>query len=289
MEYLTVARVAFVLALLASAYFWRLNKVMGGTPAEAIQASPFRWADHEIKETYKRVKSNPIDWTKHLPPKANRRYVITGGSGLVGGQIVLHLLTRGEAPEGIRILDFRLPTRKDLTTPEASRVDFVQTDITSEAACRAAFDKPWPSSVADLPLTVFHVAAVIIPHERSEADYPKLERINIGGTKNIMAAAKAAGASVFVYTSSASVNYRPAGFWGNPFRRWPKNFFQVIDESDFDRPIEPNSSFFANYAHTKAVSERIVCRANSPTFRTGAIRPLNAIYGSSEADPVVGK
>ncbi|KAI0878999.1 3-beta hydroxysteroid dehydrogenase/isomerase [Hypoxylon argillaceum] len=279
---------AAVLFFLGVAYLWRLNTVMSQTPPGAIHASPYRWADHEVKETYKRIKAKPIDWTKHLPPKANRRYVVTGGSGGVGGQIILHLLQRGESPESIRILDFRQVERSDMKSGAATKVDFAQADITSPSATKAAFDKPWPSHVAKLPLTVFHTAALIIPGERTMGTYERIKKVNIQGTQNVMDAAKAAGATIFIATSSASVAHRPASYWGNPFRRWPRNYFQLIDESDFDKPMLPHSQFFANYAHTKAVAERIVCAANSPNFRTGAIRPSNAIYGSSNGDQVVG-
>lgn len=154
---------AAVLFALGVAYLWRLNKVMSQTPPGAVHASPYRWADSEIKDTYKRIRAKPIDWTKHLPPKANRRYVVTGGSGGVGGQIILHLLLRGEPPESIRIVDLKKVERADMMTGAAAKVAFAQADITSPSATKAAFDKPWPKSVAKLPLTVFHTAALIIP------------------------------------------------------------------------------------------------------------------------------
>ncbi|KAI0913656.1 3-beta hydroxysteroid dehydrogenase/isomerase [Ustulina deusta] len=280
---------AAVLFALGVAYLWRLNKVMSQTPPGAVHASPYRWADSEIKDTYKRIRAKPIDWTKHLPPKANRRYVVTGGSGGVGGQIILHLLLRGEPPESIRIVDLKKVERADMMTGAAAKVAFAQADITSPSATKAAFDKPWPKSVAKLPLTVFHTAALIIPGERTMGTFELIKRVNVDGTQNVMDAAKAAGATIFIATSSASVAHRPATYWGNPFRRWPKNYFQLIDESDFDEPLRPHSQFFGNYAHTKAIAERIVCQANSPNFRTGAIRPSNAIYGSSNGDVVVGE
>ncbi|KAJ2981015.1 hypothetical protein NUW58_g6793 [Xylaria curta] len=170
-----------------------------------------------------------------------------------------------------------------------ARVDFAQADITSPSATQAAFDKPWPTSVAKLPLTVFHTVAIILAGERTMGTYERSKRVNIDGTQNVVDAAKAAGATIFISTSSASVAHRPAAYWGNPFRRWPKNYFQVIDESDFDEPVRPHSQFFGNYAHTKAIAERIVCDANSPNFRTGSIRPANTIYGSSHGDQIIGK
>ncbi|KAI6084792.1 NAD(P)-binding protein [Hypoxylon rubiginosum] len=270
------------------AWVWKVNSAMKETPPEVLAASPHRWTVKEMRETYQRIKEHSIDWTAHLPPKLDRRYIITGGSGGVGGQIVLHLLARGQPPESIRILDFRKPDRSDMAVGPATEVDFVQADITSPSATSAAFDKPWPASVANLPLTVFHTAAIIAPSERSLRTYDPIKRVNVDGVRNVLDASRAAGASVFVSTSSASVAYKPVQYWGNPLRRWPRNFWQAIDESDFDRPLRPHARFFGNYAHAKAVSEHIISAANTPAFRTGMIRPANGIYGSSKGDQVVG-
>ncbi|CAJ2501412.1 Uu.00g042650.m01.CDS01 [Anthostomella pinea] len=280
--------IAAVTLLIGIAWVWKLNQVMKATPPAVLSVSPHRWTEEEIRDTYERIKSSPVDWTQQLPPKLNRRYVITGGSGGVGGEIVLHLLARGEPPESIRIVDFRKPDRSDMMTGPATEVDFAQADISSAAATTAAFDNPWPPSVAKLPLTVFHTAAIIAASERSMRTYERIKRVNVDGALNVLNAAKAAGASVFISTSSASVNYRPVEFWGNPFRQYPKELWQAFDESDFDKPLRAHSQYFSNYAHSKAVAERLICEANTPKLRTGAIRPANGIYGSSRGDQVVG-
>ncbi|KAI0833958.1 NAD(P)-binding protein [Hypoxylon sp. FL0890] len=270
------------------AWVWKLNTALKQTPPEVLAVSPHRWTEQEIRDTYNRIKANPIDWTKHLPPKLARRYIITGGSGGVGGTIVLQLLARGQPPESIRIVDFRKTERSDMTTGPAALVDFAQADITSPSATAAAFNKPWPASVANLPLTVFHTAAIIVASERSLRTYDRVKRVNIDGVRNVLNASQQAGASIFVSTSSASVAYKPVQYWGNPFRRWPKNYWQAIDDSDFDRPLRPHAEFFGNYAHAKAVAERLISEANGPGFRTGIVRPANGIYGSSNGDQVVG-
>ncbi|KAI1382451.1 NAD(P)-binding protein [Hypoxylon crocopeplum] len=270
------------------AWLWKLNSAMKQTPPEVLAVSPHRWTEQEIRETYQRIKADPIDWTKALPPKLDRRYVITGGCGGVGGQIVLHLLARGQSPESIRIVDFRKPDRSDMARGAAAKVDFAQADITSIQATAAAFDKPWPASVANLALTVFHTAAIIVPSERSLRTYDRVKRVNIDGVRNVLAASKNAGANIFVSTSSASVAYRPVQYWGNPFRRWPRGYWQAVDESDFDQPLRPHAQFFGNYAHAKGVSERLISQANEPGFRTGLVRPANGIYGSSRGDQVIG-
>ncbi|KAI0173346.1 NAD(P)-binding protein [Hypoxylon sp. FL1284] len=280
-----------VVGLLAVGIAWvsKLNSAMKQTPPEVLAASPHRWTDKEVRETYQRIKANPIDWKSHLSPKLDRRYVVTGGSGGVGGQIVLHLLARGQPPESIRIVDFRAPDRSDMVAGPAAEVDFAQADITSASATSAAFEKPWPAAVARLPLTVFHTAAIIAPSERSPQTYERVARVNIGGTRHVLDAARAAGAGVFVATSSASVAYEPVEYWGSPLRRWPRRYWQMIDEADFAVSLRPRARFFGNYAHAKAVAERLVGAANAPGFRTGLVRPANGVYGSSSrTDQVVG-
>ncbi len=80
----------------------------------------------------------------------------------VGGWIVLHLLQRGEDPSHIRILDNRAASRTDLLKGPASKVQFIQVDITDPAATTAAFLAPWPKPhISTAPLTVFHTAAVM--------------------------------------------------------------------------------------------------------------------------------
>ncbi|KXJ95929.1 hypothetical protein Micbo1qcDRAFT_192808 [Microdochium bolleyi] len=286
--YMTLAVGFLTLAALGIAWVASVNQKMKGVPPAAAAWAPHRWGKAEMLETYERVKKNPIDWTPHLPPKLDRRYVVTGGYGGVGGEMVLQLLARGQPPEAIRIIEFRPANRVDMLSGPVTKVDFAQADISSKEAVEAAFAKPWPKSVAHLPMTVFHPAALIDPGRRSAWTYSNTRRVNVDGTRHMVDAARAAGADCFIYTCSSSVNLRPVKFWGNPFREWYEGCVQVLDESDFDLPLRPRGEFFANYALSKATAERLVCEANSPTFRTGSIRPANCIYGSSEGDQAVG-
>ena len=198
----------------------------------------------------------------------------------------MQLLQRGQSPASIRIVDFRAPSRAQMLRGDAAKIEFVQADITSTASVDAAFSKPWPSSVASLPLTVFHTAAAIRPWERSAVFWDNSYRVNVAGTANVVAAAKSAGADIFVATSSGSVAVVPVSFWVWPWRSAPIDYALFFDESDFDRPLRPASRFFANYAYSKAQAERLVCGANTPGFRTGCIRPANGVYGD-RADVVV--
>ncbi|KAK8139060.1 hypothetical protein PG984_002440 [Apiospora sp. TS-2023a] len=286
-----LAATAAALVALAALYLWKLNRALKAAPPEVLALSPHRWTEQEIRATYRRLEREPLRWAPHLPPaRPDRRYVVVGGSGGVGGQIVLHLLERGQQPESIRNVDFRAPNRPDMLKGPASRVGFVQADISDPASVEAAFAEPWPSSSnsRESGLTVFHTAAMIVPNERREATYDRVARVNVEGTRHVLEASRKAGASVFIATSSASTAVRPVKYLSNWFRRWPRNYVQVLDEADFDQPLRAHDEYFGNYARAKAAAERIVCGANSSGFRTGAIRPANGIYGTSVGDQLVG-
>jgi nucleoside-diphosphate-sugar epimerase len=201
---------------------------------------------------------------------------------------VIQLLARGTPPVNIRIIDIRKPERNDMATGAASEVDFIQTDIRSAAAVTAAFDKPWDSSVSHLPLTVFHTAAVILASDRSRYLYAFPFAVNVEGTKNVLAAAKTAGADIFSSTSSGSISIRPVNPWVSIWAEEPKHFWQILDERDFYRPLGSHRDFFGNYPASKATAERIVCAANCDEFRTGCIRPANGVYGNPTDNTVGG-
>ncbi|KAK4128858.1 NAD(P)-binding protein [Parathielavia appendiculata] len=273
-------------AFIVLAWLWRINAAMQSVPESARQASPRRWTERELRDTYERLKQKPLDFVKLLPPRLDRRYVVVGGSGLVGGDIVLQLLQRGESPECIRVVDFVPLNRRDMIGKVAG-CDFVKADISSRSSVDAAFSKPWPESVVKKPLTVFHTAAAVRPQERSLLIYHRISAVNRDGAVNVLKASRAAGADIFIATSSASVSIVPPKFWIWPWQRTPVNYLQIANERDFDASLRPHDRFFSNYAYSKAEAERAVCNANEPTFRTGTIRPGNPIYGQ-KTDPVLG-
>ncbi|KAF2225656.1 hypothetical protein BDZ85DRAFT_231583 [Elsinoe ampelina] len=267
-----------LLIAFAIAFLIRLNYQLKLVPAEISKLSSPPWTPEMLQDTYRRLEQQPVDYLSNLPPRLDRRYIITGGNGLVGGYIVLQLLARGTPPANIRILDIRKSQRDDINNSSAAEVDFIRTDITSAESVKAAFEKPWQHSAQKLPLTVFHTAAIILASENSQHTYRFSEAVNVTGTKNLLAAARAAGADVFSATSSASIGIRivkPTWPWAAQL----PNFWQLLDEQDFFKPLVPRCELFSNYAISKAVAERLVCDENSDSFRTGTIRPANGIYG----------
>ena len=104
--------------------------------------------------------------------------------------------------------------------------------------------------------------------------------MNIDGTRNVLEASKAAGADIFIWTSSGSTALRRPTFWIAPWTRHPKRAVQVLNDSI--KLPQAHEDFFGNYAVTKAEAELLVRAANDPSnnFRTGCIRPTNGIYGT---------
>jgi nucleoside-diphosphate-sugar epimerase len=188
-------------------------------------------------------------------------------------------LARGEDPKAIRILDIASPEAKFLN----QGITWIKTNITDKLAVTSAFKEPWPAHTTKLPLTVYHTAAIIRPQDRLKCFLPLSSKVNIDGTLNVLHASQAAGASIFIWTSSGSTALQRPNFWIWPWTRHPKNAVQVLHDST---PLpKSHAHFFGNYAFTKATAESLVLSANNPAknFLTGAIRPTNGIYGTGGA------
>lgn len=194
----------------------------------------------------------------------------------MGGTIVRHLIAKGEEPTAIRILDLKAPCLEFLN----QGVTYIKTDITDESSVLHGFSQSWSSSVGKLPLSVFHTAAVISACERYKDFLSLYIKVNVDGTRNCLNAAKKLGASCFVSTSSGSIALRPVSFWVSPWDELPKNILQMINDETKDP--DAHEGFFSNYAASKAEAERLVRSANDPKsdFRTGCLRPINAVYGT---------
>jgi nucleoside-diphosphate-sugar epimerase len=114
--------------------------------------------------------------------------LVTGAAGTVGARLVQRLVDRGNSVRAL-VLPHD-PFRERLAD---IRCEVVEGDITRPRTLDHAVD-----GVA----TVFHLAAVILSDDERE-----FERVNVGGTRNLLAAARGAGVGHFIYVSSASVVY----------------------------------------------------------------------------------
>lgn len=213
--------------------------------------------------------------------------------GFLGGWIVTKLLQRGEEPHRIRLLDLAPPTNHEVKSALSKGVEYIKVDMTDAAALEAAFKATWsapPNSTRKQPeteITVFHTAANIRFYERHENVFERSTRVNVRGTQNVIAASRAAGATVLIYTSSGSVGVHSTRFLRWPWEAEPARFVQVINDDDARLPTR-HEQFFSNYAASKIQAERLVRAADqTPTgttrhrsvLRTGCIRPGNGVFG----------
>lgn len=105
---------------------------------------------------------------------------------MVGSAVVRHLVVAGVTPRCVS----RTPT-SDAVVGELGATP-VRGDVADPASLRAAFDG------AEI---VYHIAGV---NTMCPVDAEPMMRANIGGSRNVMAAAEAAGVRRVVYTSSAA-------------------------------------------------------------------------------------
>lgn len=168
------------------------------------------------------------------------RALVTGGGGFLGRAITEQLLARGD--------EVQILARGRYREVEALGATSVQLDLTESDGLEAALNG------VDI---VFHVAS------KTGVWGPRAEymSVNVDGTRNLMAAAEAAGVQRFVYTGSPSATF---------------------DGGDAENATEADCTyperFESDYPESKAIAERLVLAANTATFATTALRP-HLIWG----------
>jgi UDP-glucose 4-epimerase len=119
-------------------------------------------------------------------------YLVTGGAGFIGSNLVDELLRRGER---VRVLDNFSTGREENVAEFASRVELIRGDVRDEAAVDKA--------VKGADYVLHQAALASVP--RSIADPTSNNQVNAQGTLNILLAAKKHGVKRVVYASSSSV------------------------------------------------------------------------------------
>ena len=119
------------------------------------------------------------------------RYLVTGGAGFIGSNMVDELLRRGHS---VVVLDDLSTGREENLAGVRSKVDFRAGSITDLAAVQSA------CSGVDY---VIHLAArTSVP--KSVKDPLESNHVNIDGTLNVLVAARDAGVKRFVFAASSS-------------------------------------------------------------------------------------
>lgn len=177
-----------------------------------------------------------------------RKVLVTGGVGFVGSNLVERVIKCGGE---VTVLD-------DLFTGSRDNIDkgfeykFVKGSVTDQDLVTRLVDE------SDL---VAHMAArnIIVSTKNPRSDY----EVNIGGTLNVLMAARETGIERIVYTSSASV-------YGNP---------RIIPINEDERPHT-----FSPYSVSKLAGENY-CNAFYETYGTPvAVVRYSNVYGPKQ-DP----
>lgn len=177
------------------------------------------------------------------------RYLVTGGAGFIGSNIVQRLVSKAGK---VRVIDNLSSGKKENLSALAGKIDFVQDDIRSASACL--------SVTKDIDFVLHQAALRSVP--KSLTSPKEYNEVNIQGTLNMLEAALKNQVKTFVFASSSSI-YGEA-------QKFPER------ETDLPQLISP-------YALTK-LSGEYYCRIFSKNYglNTVSLRYFN-VYGPRQA------
>lgn len=180
------------------------------------------------------------------------RILVTGGSGFVGSTIV-QSLAQAHPEWRVSIVDLQQPPAS------VKHLDFYRTNVTDADGVLHAVQQARPNVIVH--------AAGIVPtglNRYSRTGGKHVFELNVGGTGNILSAAKSCNVQALVLTSSSQV------IADDLWHEYPNMNENV--------PV-PASSLV--YGESKAMAERLVLAANSPSLATCALRP-SVIFGPGD-------
>lgn len=149
------------------------------------------------------------------------QYLVTGGAGFIGSNIVEELVRRGH---GVRVLDNLSTGKKENLVPFKQKIDFQEGDLRDKAALRKA------AQDIDYILHVAAIRAVL----RSVDNPEETNDVNVNGTLNLLMAARDAKVKRVVFSSSSSIYGETEKF--------------PLTEEDTPHPVSP-------YAASKIMGE----------------------------------
>jgi UDP-glucuronate 4-epimerase len=213
--------------------------------------------------------------------QAANHVLLTGGAGFIGSHVAEALLRRGFRLSVIDSLDdFYSPAAKRSNLDEVRKsgdFDFFQIDLCDSAALQQAVFESRPD-------TVIHLAARA--GVRPSIENPQLyERVNVGGTVNLLESSRQSGVKRFIFGSSSSV-------YGIT------NRVPFVEDDPGLRPISPYAAtklageFFCHtYAHLYGLAT--IClrffTVYGPRQRPDlAIRKFATLMDAGKAIPVFG-
>jgi UDP-glucose 4-epimerase len=177
------------------------------------------------------------------------RFLVTGGAGFIGSNIVDKLVKQGHF---VRVMDNFSSGKEENLQGVGKKIDLMRADIRKKDACRKA--------AKGMDYILHQAALRSVPKSmHNPSDY---NEVNIGGTLNLLEAAKENKVKCFVFASSSSV-------YGEALR-FPEK------EDDLPRLISP-------YALTKLAGE-YYCRifARHYSLNTVSLRYFN-VFGPRQS------
>ncbi|ASF09008.1 hypothetical protein NBRGN_026_00610 [Nocardia brasiliensis NBRC 14402] len=182
------------------------------------------------------------------------KVLVTGASGFLGGALVHKLVQNGE--HDVSILARPTSDLRDITCRD--EIDVVLGDLGDASSIARAI------SGADI---VLHAAARVDERGTRAQFWDE----NVRGTERLLSAARRSGTTRFVFISSPSALMdRDDG-----------------DQIDIDESVPYPKRYLNLYSETKAAAERAVLSADTPGFRTCALRP-RAIWGAGDrSGPII--
>ena len=223
-------------------------------------ASIRRFDSHCLSSNNVTVLMNEMNDT----PRSLVCVLVVGGCGFLGSCIVHHLQEH-QHTSSLAVIDI------NTSRNQLPNVSYHELDISCKEDVSSIFRQLRPD-------IVFHTAT---PKPFSSPEY-LFEKINVGGTRNLLEAAKDVGCvKAFIYTSSSGVIH---------------DSVSDIFELDETAPVLYMPVQKSVYAHSKAVAEDLVLKANREsanggggggkvTMLTTALRP-SGLFGEDDQGTV---
>ena len=181
------------------------------------------------------------------------RYLITGGSGYIGGRLVDHLSRRDDTKR-IVIADVKHPG------PYKPKTEFRQLDVRDRAGVRELVASARPDALV-------HLAFILNPIH----DEGLMYEVDVNGTQNVLEAASAAGVQHVLVTSSATA-----------YGAFPDNPVPLTE----DDPVRGAPGYA--YARDKAEADRLcqLWALRHPDRKMTIVRP-SIVFGPSVDNYIV--
>lgn len=174
------------------------------------------------------------------------RVFLTGGTGLLGSHLAAELRAHGHEVVALH------RSGSDTRFLEEHSSELVEGDVRGGSEALAA--------AMDGCTHVAHGAAVVY----ARAGWPEIESVNVGGTRNVLAAAVAAGVQHAVHISSVATYGTVDG--------------EVDERQAIDRPLPPDDLYARSKREAEAVARAI---EDGGDLRVTIVRP-SAVYGERD-------